>query len=233
MVKYFSKIPSRTNCLFLTLPSSNVRANSQSDFKLYRDFVLRLSNRDLQNFQILGYNFQFEIGIGITFFLDAFSRLLIKFYKHESPNCLLQIRLRRNNTNEQLAAIQQRIHQHETPQLRVLASHFLTDFLEEFQKLLDGEGPTEYGQSLQEEIDIVGNWDSSRISLREKEYIQDLDSELRTKELRLFGAPQFERLLDEFQFVTSHIIPPQAKKESLSSFLNGNSILAVKQKIFF
>lgn len=61
------------------------------------------------------------------------------------------------------------------------------------------------------------------------DYLPALISELPSRDFRLFGAPQFERLLDEFKIMTFYLSTPDVSKEILNLFPTGDRISGVSR----
>lgn len=151
--QFFARAPSQAACVFITFPQPSLLEKIGKNTQAYKDYVQRLVLRDMNMIQSMSFVLRSQSGIGVNPLFTYFRNQLARFYKQEAPSCLILLRQRKKGISQHLESTRSRIQTHQTSQLRVLANTFVTNFLDEYQKLLQGTGTNEYGETLQDEHD--------------------------------------------------------------------------------
>ncbi|KYQ93102.1 dynamin like protein [Tieghemostelium lacteum] len=219
--KYLQDL-SKPNCFFTTLPNNEQRLKCKTKDQL-RDICDQLNKKDQEILEQLQFDKKYARSMGIQSFIHFASELTWKRYQESIPEVLKRLRSFRKNSSDQLLRLKNQISNMNSGNLRVIASNYVMEFLQNIEKLVFGgtlEGnPALNGQTLAEEKqqDDVGEWYDYNHKL-----LENLSKKVQYHDSKLYGGQQFERLLSEFKNISEVVELGDLSTDEIATSLGSN-----------
>jgi len=225
--RYFSSAPDLKS-FFVTLPDGARRqkcftGEGQSDPRAAAVAFAALLHAayldDMQTLEQLRFDRRYEPRIGAGAFKKYLMEVCWKRYQDSKPEVLKRLREMKDETAQRAGEVRAQAGRMQSYMLRATAGDYVTAFLLNITKLINGtlEGnPAQNGQTMQEEHEHeeAGMWVNANfepIRPRVKKW------GIQYHKSKLYGGQQFERLLSEFQAVMEHTEFAEASMDDVAT----------------
>jgi len=200
--QYLTKKPSDIKCFFTSLFPSMIRDECLSKPELLAKYVVQAWKRDMDTLEALKFDKRDNNFIGIGSVRTYILELSWKSLKDMIPELKKQLSSAKKTSSETLKKLQEQLLGLDFGKLRSLISNYVADWLQVIVHLMDGssEGNAQITGQTEEEENIaseIGNWPGYKHS------IPTNSETIRSFEEKLYGGPQFERMLIAFRMVMS------------------------------
>jgi len=212
---YFEEL-ARAPCFWTTLPSYELAKECGLDADLFKRRVWQHHKRDLENLRLLDLDYSANTGqLGVYTFRKHLDTVFRTDLHRHIPALTRAFQVTINQHEKALSASNAAIAAWNTDNIRAIATTYTNNYLRHMDSLLKGSvagTPKKNGQTLQEEVADFIRWDSTSsetpLSFGRALSATEVAS-VPNGNVKLYGAPQLLRLLEEFRIAASKVEMPE------------------------
>jgi hypothetical protein len=217
----------RAPCFWMSLPSFELAKESSLDANLFKRRVWQHHKRDLEALRLLDLDYSANAGqLGIYTFRKHLDTVFKTDLHRHLPSLTRAFEMTIANHEKSLATSSASIAAWNTDNIRAMATTYTNTYLRRMDALIKGSvagTPKKNGQTLQEEVEDFSRWDSSSYE-KPQSFGESLSSAnthaVPHANVKLYGAPQLLRLLDEFKITASQVEMPTVESTELIGSLD-------------